>query len=120
MLGLGRKRKPDPTRRRQLQADVHRLLGLGPQDVVRVSEDSCGDPTCAVLLTLLVMREERPTEVHHVDGDLASITAAELIDAMRTPTLQQLARLFAEALKRLDRKDSRDEAEAQVVDRRIG
>lgn len=120
MLGRRMKPKPDAPRRRQLEADVHGLLELGPQDVVRVSEDSCRDRNCAAVLTLLILREGRPTEVYPVDGDLASVTAAALIDAMCTPTLDDLAALFAEALARLNRKDSRDDTEAQVFDRRIG
>ncbi len=104
MLGSLRKAKTDPAPRRRLEAALHEALALGPDDVVRISEISCGAYGCTdVVIALLIIREAQKTEAYRVERDLAAVTLEDLLDAMRPPAADPRAMSLADALARLRR-----------------
>lgn len=102
MLGSFRKPKTEKEARRRLEAALHEALALGPNDVVRINEVSCGAQGCPdVIIALTIMREAEKTTIYRVERDLATLTLDDLLHAMRPPADDPRAMPLADALTRL-------------------
>ncbi|WP_343311775.1 hypothetical protein [Ancylobacter crimeensis] len=59
------------------------LLGLGEDSTLSISEIACGDPACGGAETVvLIMRPGRRTEAAKILKPLATVTDAELREAL--------------------------------------
>lgn len=73
-----------PDAARELAAKARALLGAGEETTISISEIACGDPACGGAETVvLVMRPGRRTEAAKLMKPLATVSDAELAEALQ-------------------------------------
>ncbi|MCK0208848.1 hypothetical protein MWN33_12490 [Starkeya koreensis] len=73
-----------PDAARELAARARALLGVGEETTISISEIACGDPACGGAETVvLVMRPGRRTEAAKLMKPLATVSEAELAEALQ-------------------------------------
>lgn len=73
-----------PDAARELAARARALLGVGEETTISISEIACGDPACGGAETVvLVMRPGRRTEAAKLLKPLATVSEAELAEALQ-------------------------------------
>ncbi len=68
---------------KSLGADMHAILGLAEDDVVRVDEITCGAPGCADVETVfLILRQGARTEALKIGVPMTELTERDLCQAV--------------------------------------